>query len=625
MLTGNFLLAQTKTIELDEVIVEASPFQKYLAGSKMVKSDSLQLALLSNRTLADYLNQNSTVYIKEQGNAMLASISFRGTGASHTGVFWHGININSLTLGGTDFNSVPIFLFDEIAVHYGGASALHGSDAIGGSVHVHSKPAWTNGVNTQLRQDIGSFGNVFTGLKVNVGNGRWESRTKLFNRLLANNFTYQITDRLGDEYQVVQENAAVYNRAVMQEFNTLAGKSGYFSVKGWYGVNYNQVQPMMVTFKDQPQVGDEIENKNLRILAEYQHYQKRGSLNAGLGYVWDHQVFNLSDLIETKRAIASLDYEWEPGANTILKAGGNSQYIMPDVWSYDDDVNEWRGDVFVSLSQKITQNWTTSFNARRTFVPFVDAPVAPSVSMSYAFPLSQTELLFRIQAERSYRVPTFNDRYWGDWGRKDLKPEQGYSAETGFNLIHKPQNGSRVELDAAVYYMLVDDWIAWKPEGTIWRPYNLKEVKSSGLEFQAKYSNRFGATSLEAGSMYAYNRAVLQKGISDNDPAVGHQLPYTPIHRAGLYANLIWKEYTVSVSNQFIGARLGIDVINETVEAFALTDVRVGRQFKIGRQLITAEGSVLNLFDADYQNINRYAMPGRNYLLSVQLFFNNNP
>ncbi len=622
-LTGNMVFGQIETVELDEIVVEALPFEKYLAGSKIQKSDSMQLAQLSHRTLADYLKLNSTVYIKEQGNAMLASISFRGTGASHTGVFWHGININSLTLGSTDFNSVPIFLFDEVAIHYGGASALHGSDAIGGSVHVHTRPAWTKGMKAQIRQDVGSFGNVFTGIKMNFGNGRWESRTKVFNRLLSNNFTYKVTDRLGVESGIVQENAAVHNKALMQEFNTIVGKSGYLSLKGWYGENYHQIQPMMVSYKDQPQIGDELEDKNLRLLAEYQRYQKKGSLTAGLGYVWDYQVFNQSDLIETKRVIANLDYEWEITTSTTLKSGGNAQYIAPSVWSYPEDLNEWRGDVFLSLRQLLMPHWDLSLNVRRTFVPFIDAPVAPSISTSYKVPLAKSELLFRIQADRSYRVPTFNDRYWGDLGRKDLKPEQGYSTEAGFNLIQRLDGGGQFEFDVAGYYMLIDDWIAWKPSGNVWRPYNLKQVQSSGLEVQSKFRNQYSAMTLEAGVMYAYNRATLLKGITESDPAVGYQLPYTPMHRAGVFGNLSYKGYSFSINNQFTGPRLGIDVINEKVHAFLLTDIQLAKQFSFGRQLFSLEGSMLNAFNVDYQNINRYAMPGRNYLLSIQFFINN--
>ena len=121
--------AQVETKHLKEVVIEALPFEKFSSGSKIMKSDSLQLAVLGQETLSTFLQQNTTVYIKEQGNKMLSTISFRGTGSSHTGVFWHGINLNSLTLGNTDLNGIPLFLFDDISVQFGGASSLHGSDA----------------------------------------------------------------------------------------------------------------------------------------------------------------------------------------------------------------------------------------------------------------------------------------------------------------------------------------------------------------------------------------------------------------------------------------------------------------------------------------------------------------
>ena len=59
--------------------------------------------------------------------------------------------------------------------------------------------------------------------------------------------------------------------------------------------------------------------------------------------------------------------------------------------------------------------------------------------------------------------------------------------------------------------MRVEDWIAWKPDGTIWRPYNLKEVESSGVETRVSYAHTFSKIDLEVGGMYAYNRAVLLK------------------------------------------------------------------------------------------------------------------
>jgi vitamin B12 transporter len=614
-------LAQMKTVELEEVVIESMPFEKFVSGSKIEKSDSLEMARLGNRTLADYLAQNSTVYIREQGNAMLASVSFRGTGASHTGVFWHGININSLTLGSTDFNSVPIFLFDQVAVQYGGASSLHGSDAIGGSVHLSSKPQWTDGTHLQLRQDVGSFGHFFTGGKVRIGNGKWESKTSVFNRSLKNNFTYQITDRLGEVYEIEQGNSQAHNYGVLQEVNGKTSKSGQLSLKGWYGSNYHQIQPLMITFPEQAQEGDEILDRNLRLVAEYAHFFSKGVLSTGAGYVWDYQLFNESDVIETQRGFANAQYEWNLGQNSILMAGGTGSYIVPNVWSYESDLSEWRSDVFVSFRQKLLKDWTFNLNARKTFVPFTDTPLAPSFSTSYKIANKYSLMLIRGQVEKSFRVPTFNDRYWGDQGRRDLNSENGYSTELGYNFQLFSES-SKLEFDLSAYYMRVEDWIAWKPDGTIWRPYNLKEVESSGVETRMSYTHSFSKVDLELGGMYAFNRAILLRGITENDAAIGYQLPYTPAHRSGLFMNLIYNGFRLSIYNTFTGKRLGIDVINEEVDAFMLTDLHLSKNIILGKQQLAIEGQVRNLFDVHYQNVNRYAMPGRNFLLSVNFFIN---
>jgi iron complex outermembrane receptor protein len=268
------------------------------------------------------------------------------------------------------------------------------------------------------------------------------------------------------------------------------------------------------------------------------------------------------------------------------------------------------------------KNWQINLNARKTFVPFTEAPIAPSFSSSYLINKGNTSLTFRAQVERSYRVPTFNDRYWGDQGRPDLKSEQGYSIELGNNFQQK-FNSSVLEFDVSAYYMKVDDWIAWKPAGNVWRPFNLKKVEATGIEWNGKFKQSIGNVNFELGGLYAYNRSVLLEGISENDPAVGYQLPYTPKHRAVLYANLIYKTYRFSMNNNYTGSRYGIDVINEEIDDFFITDIGVSKNFSIGNQLLSLEGQVLNVFDAEYQNVKRYAMPGRNYLISVNFFINN--
>jgi iron complex outermembrane receptor protein len=614
--------AQVETKHLKEVVIEALPFEKFSSGSKIMKSDSLQLAVLGQETLSTFLQQNTTVYIKEQGNKMLSTISFRGTGSSHTGVFWHGINLNSLTLGNTDLNGIPLFLFDDISVQFGGASSLHGSDAIGGSIHLSSEPGWTNGTKIQLRQDAGSFGNFFTGGKLAIGNGKWESKTRVFNRSLKNDFKYHITDRLGKDAEVTQENAQVHNYGIIQEVNYKSSRSSFLSFKGWFGHNEHQVQPMMVTYPGQEQDGAEIFDRNLRLITEYGKFFNEGILNASLSYAWDYQLFDHTDVIETKRMMANLSYEWDLTEKTLIKVGGFGQHISPEVWSYEEDLEEWRGDAFASLNHKFSKGWDVGLNLRKTFVQFTTAPVAPSLSTSYNFHKGKAEMTFRGQVERSYRIPTFNDRYWGEQGRKELRSEYGYSADLGYNLVWQ-QDQSKLEIDVSTYYMIVDDWIAWRPTGGLWRPFNLKKVESSGIEINGKYRHSLTSGFIEIGGFYAYNRAVLLEGISADDPAVGFQLPYTPQHRAIFFINIIHGNYRFSINNNYTGERKGIDVLSEHVDAFYLTDIALSKNFRIGRQLVSLEGQVLNLFDKEYQNVNRYAMPGRNYLMSINFFMNN--
>ena len=558
--SASLCFAQVKTVELEEVVIEGLPFEKFSSGSKIEKSDSLVMANLSQGTLSDYMQKNTTVYIKEQGNKMLATVSFRGTGSSHTGVFWHGINLNSLTLGNADFNGYPLFLFDDIAVQYGGASSLHGSDAIGGSIHLNSLPGWTKGNKTQIQQDFGSFGNVFTGIKVDIGNGKWESKTRFFNRFLKNNFTYSITDRLGNSYEITQENASVHNWGVLQEFNCMISTKGYLALKGWLGKNQNQVQPLMVTQPDEDQGGDEITNNNVRLLAEYNHFFNKGVINSSIGYVWDNQLYidenDEEFLIETKRAVANFSSEWDLHEKTTLKVGGNTKYIVPNVWSYGDNVNEWRGDVFISLTHDLITDWQISLNARKTFVPFTNSPIAPSLSTKYIIQKSNYQMTFRGQVERSFRVPTFNDRYWPLPGieDRDLNSEYGYSGELGHNFIYR-NNKFELENDISTYYMIVDDWIIWVPYGTNWKPENKRKVEASGIELNTKLRWELPASSLELGGMYAYNRSVLVEGISENDPAVGHQLAYTPRHRAVLFCFLLFQKVSIFHDQQLYGGK----------------------------------------------------------------------
>ncbi len=628
---------QIKTYQLDEVIIHSIPLEKFSEGSRVLHTDSLERMQNNQGTLSDLLLKNTTIYLKEYGNNMLSTPSIRGTGAQRTAVLWNGISLNSMTLGESDFSSFPVFLFDDISVQYGGASSLYGSGAIGGTIHLRTTPSWKPGVRLQAQQDFGSFGNLFSGIKIGVGNGKWESVTKFFRFSLENDFPYEITDRMGNEVEIIQKNASVLNYGLLQELSYRFTSNNNLSVQGWYADNYHQIQPLMVTDPGAPQPADEISDKNLRLSADYQHYFKRGLFNGNVAYVWDYQLYNHSDVIETKRFISNINFEFDLTPKTLIRAGGDVKYITPEVHAYTDGADEWREALFFSIRQIIGKEWSITGNVRKSFVPFTQPPVAPSLAVKFAHGIPSGLLSVRMLADRSYRIPTFNDRYWRDQGRKDLKSEEGYNLETGLNLELERQK-HRWTGDISLYWMLIDNWIAWRPDHFLsdrdgdgipepvsdWRPFNLKTVEGAGAELMIRYDLSMEGFKLGAHAQYAYNRAVLKESDRTDDPSLGKQLPYTPAQRYTLGLDGSKKGYFVNIINYFTGKRTGQDVIGDIYPGYTLLNLTLGKNFHIkGPHMLSGSFSIKNLFNSQYQNVYRRAMPGRNYLISIKYFLTN--
>lgn len=629
--------AQIKTYQLDEITIHSLPLEKFSEGSRILHLDSLQKMQYNQGNLSDLLLQNSTIYFKEYGNNMVSSPSIRGTGAQRTAVMWHGINLNSLTLGQSDFSTYPVFLFDDISVQYGGSSALYGSDAIGGAILLQTTPSWKPGIGIQLHQGFGSFCRYFSGIKVGVGSKKFESVTKLFRFSLKNDFPYIITDRMGNEAEVIQENASVLNYGILQEFNYRFTEKTHLSIQGWYENNYHQIQPLMVSTPDAPQPGDDLLDKNLRLVADYKHFARKGMFTGTLAYVWDYQLYNSADIIETKRVISTAGYESDLTAKTLLRAGGEASFISPEVHAYTDGADEWRESVYLSVRQIVGMDWSLTGNIRKAFVPFAETPVAPSVAVNYAHHFTSSLLALRFLADRSFRVPTFNDRYWRDQGRKDLKSEDGYNLETGFNFELEGER-HKFTSDLSAYWMLIDNWITWQPDRFLsdrdgdgvtepvydWRPFNLKKVEGSGVELMLRYDLSVNGLDLGIHTQYALNRAILKESDREDDPSLGQQLPYTPAQRYTIGVNTAIKGYFANLINYYIGKRTGQDVINEVYPGYSLLNLTFGKNFHIkGPHALSGSFSINNLFDTRYQNVNKRAMPGRNYLLSIKYFLTN--
>ncbi len=608
---------------LEEVEIVGIPPEKYAAGSKIETIDSTAQAVQLSGSLSDLLAQNSSLYFKEYGHGMLSTVSFRGTSASHTAVLWHGLNINSLTLGSTDFSNLPVFMFEAVAVHYGSGSAWYGSDAIGGSIVLHAPPLWTPGYSLQFVQTLGSFGQNFSGLKSTYGNGKWEGKTTTYYLQTDNNFAFKNTARYGQPRER-QQNAGVQNYGILQEAGYRFSSRRYVYLHTWYEQSRNDIQPVMGN-NLKPETYEHIRDRHLRSVIEYHQLTAQGHLSLMAGFVNDQQLYNRQAPIATSRLMAQATHEQSMSRKLTLKAGGSFQYIVPEVAYYEPGITQRRYDLFASLRYLPYTRWQLSLNARQAFVTGFRAPLAPSLGSAWTiYQQKNRKLLLKNQVARSYRVPTFNDLYWEPGGNSDLRPENGWSTEGG---LQYSQSQSRLSWTAeATYYRLwVDDWILWTDAGSYWSPQNMREVEAQGIELSNRLDWKGKRQQFSVAVHYAFTQSENRKALSAYDRSAGKQLPYTPLHRAAMNVHYQWRQWFVRGNTSLTSKRFLTTTNESFLQGYTLVNLYAGKTLPLGKLRSNLTFQANNLLNTRYQNVSNRAMPGRNYQISLQIHFSHQP
>ena len=607
------------TVILREVI-HYGELKKYQSGVKIEQIKTNQIQLASEGGIENVLMRFSPIYIKSNA-AGLSTIRFRGTSPNHTTVNFGGLNINSLTLGHSNLSNIPSFLFDGISLQYGGSSAVNGSGAIGGALFLGLSNNWTNGIKINVKNTAGSFGEFLNGAKIYAGNGKWEVVTRFYLYRKKNDFPFYncFTGDVENPGTVidVQKGASLNNKGLLQEFNYRFSTNNYFKSSVWVENNWQQVQPNMQSNYVYSST-QEIENKNIRIWTEYNNNSNFVKYRAGLGYVHDNQVFdnNKLQIITTNRAVAEFQTEIDITTKLGIKAGAKYKFIKPEVYAYAGSVinHENNLDLFLSSFFQINRQFRTTLNLRQMFVSNFKAPFTPSLGAEYNLRVSDYSFLkFTSSLSGSYRIPTFNDRYWGIQGNPDLKPESGKNLE--FGAAFNYENGNwQSKLAINTFYMDVDNWIEWRNFG-VWKAHNVQEVVSKGVEFAS--FNTFPIATVTGTFIlnYTFNSVQAIKNISETG-IVNRQMIYVPKHMGNVSLFLKFKKWQFLTDGHFTGSRF-TDDFGYNLNPYFLANCGINYQLFIQKHQFDLSLSSQNIFNSSYQNERYFAMPGRSFRFSI--------
>ncbi|MGQ8335692.1 TonB-dependent receptor [Sunxiuqinia sp. A32] len=612
------------TIMLDEVTSYAA-VKKYQAGAKLESISNEQLQFSQEGGLDHVLMRFTPIYIKSNAGG-LSTIRIRGTAPDHTSINFGGININSLTLGHSNMSSIPTYLFDGLSLQYGSSSAVNGSGSIGGSIYLGMNGNWTDGLKVKATVSQGSFGEQLYGTKIFTGNGKFEAVTRAYYYFKENNFPFQniYTGDIENRNPIddTQHGASVENMGIVQELNYRFHQNEYLKSAIWLEHNWNQIQPNMQSNIDYTTTED-LDNKHVRAWVQYRNDKNELRYLASLGYVHDKQVYNKdnSQQIGTDRLIADLELKQDFNSNFGYRGGIKYKYIVPEVYAYSSENIDFEQqlDVFASSFFTAWNKLKLTINLRQMFVTDFSAPFTPSLGAEYRLYTNDVSV-FKLNGNisRSYRIPTFNDRYWGTQGNPNLKPEEGTNYELGLDYTFCNDNfQSNLKLNA--FYMDIKNWIEWRNFG-VWQAQNLMEVVSKGIEFQSNTTITKGAIEYNLRANYNYNPVEAVETNSQTG-VTGQQLIYVPKHMANAFLMMKYKEWQIYADGSYTGSRFSDDIGYE-LDSYFLTNCGFVRQLKINKHQFRLSLSINNLLDVNYQNERYYAMPGRNFRVSISTNLN---
>jgi iron complex outermembrane receptor protein len=613
---------QDTIVELSQVQISASRLNMFTTGLKIITLDSLTLETRKFDNLDEIIARETPLYIKSYGQGSLATIAFRGTASTHTGIYWNGIQLNPPNIRQFDLSLAPGAYFNSVQILSGGSGSLFGSGNIGGSIHLNNEPVFNEGWGASAHLTAGSFYDYGTYAKVSVSGKRLYSSTALLYKTSENDFPYP--NLKGEE--VRQQNSAYRHYGLMQDLywqfhtNWLAGASV------WMQSTFREIPATMVS---KPSVASQ-EDQSVKSILYLKNFHPKGYSSLKLAFFHDDLHYldpasliasDRDSKILTDKVIAEIQDNRQLFSNTTLNTGISLSYEAGESNNYDGFVSQGQVGFFASVQHYFSAlQWRINLNLMQDLMEGYAVPFTPALGLEgkiYKF------LYGKANFSRNFRIPSFNELYWKPYGNLNLEPEKSWNEEAGIIIkIGKPAGKHSSEFTTTIYNSNVTNWIVWIPAGSDWQPENIREVWSRGFEFSGTTSVQLNRFNIKISEGYTYARSTNENKVYSNDNSFKKQLIYVPVHRMFMNLFISYRGYRLNYNLTITGQRFTTTDNNQFLPGYSFHNLTAGKEFRIKKSAVSLQFDINNLLNENYQAIEYYPMPGRSYKVSINFKFN---
>jgi len=609
-------------VHLSEIEITGDKTYDFSTGASVQHISLARLKQQKNISLASILDQESHVIINSYGSGGLANTSIRGGGSSHTAVVWNGFNIQSPMNGGVDMSLLSAGIADDISVQYGGASALHGSGAVGGAVHLSNSVIYNKKISAQLISNIGSFGTFGQNISLAYGTSAFATKSSFYHIKSENNYTYKNFNKFGHPIEKAS-NASYWMLGFTNSTGIKTSKQSELTCNIWGQRSYNETMPVM---------SNETPSKNpptndiamFYSCLKWIHKTKRNTFYANSGYFYHDLTYKNPNMdivseMPTIKYIVEVSNSYSFAKKNTLNVTINKSLDIATTKNYKNTARRNATSVLLSNKTKFKKIRLSILESLR--YELYDDTISPCI---YSFGIEKKlfrHIIFKATGSRNFRMPTFNELYWdgdGGKGNLDLLPEEGYSSDATLSF-NKFSDTKSFTSQASIFFSDIDNWIIWSTDSLI-TPNNINKVRSHGLENRNKVYIRFNEkTTLRINVLYSYTVA------QNNDKKSEHyknQIIYISKHNASNSNSISFNNVSFAIQNSFTSKRYASadnKEGNNALEAYAITNVSIGYTYNIKTFSIHTTFSANNIFNTNYQIMKGYAMPWRNYNLTLSL------
>ena len=586
-------LAQTQTQtqtqtspQLKETVVSATrnPTRTDELVSDVVVINRAEIEKSSGRTLSELLARVPGVQFSSNGGlGKSSSINIRGAEARHTLLLIDGVRYGSATTGAPVWDNIPVDMIERIEIVKGPASALYGSEAVGGVVQIF------------LRKGVQGFQPYAS---VTVGSHAYRQTAAGFAGH-SGAFSYVLGAQKTRE-------------------------TGFSATNSKVGANYN---PDTDGF-DQNAVNASVSwqiNPQFRLDAALLHADSVNHFDDGLNR-------DTRSAGKTRVASTGVEGQWVPGWKSRLRFAQSvdtseaivaAPSLLPGLFKTTQNQLAWQNDIDTrfgvmlvgaeQLRQKVDSSTAYTFRERQILSYFVglngsegahswqanlrrdqNSQFGASSTGFAGYGLSLTPA-WRVNASygTSFVAPSFNQLYFPGFGNSALQPERGRNTDLGVTFSEAGHNVKLTRFDNKIRGFITSTTT----------PVNVPQARIRGLTLA--YDGSFGPLTLRASA----------DALEPRNEVTGKRLPRRSTSQLRLGADYAVGAWTFGGSLLRAGSSFNDTANLQPLDGYTTADLyadyQLGRDWKL-------QAKVNNLTNKAYETIRGFNQPGRAVFVTLR-------